>query len=80
MLIFVGGIISFVVGMMIFLVGMGAIVGCAGGLIALFLGVMITLLGVGAIIEFIVTDSHGIIKGYEIIDLVKQDGKWATDY
>ncbi len=77
-LILIGGIFSFIVGMLIFLVGIGAIAGCAGGLIALFLGVMITLLGLGAIIEFVAADAHELIRGYEIIDLVDRNGKWAT--
>ncbi len=77
-LILIGGIFSFSFGMLVFLVGMGAIAASAGGLIALFLGVMITILGVGAIIEFVAMDAHEIISGYEVIDLVNRNGRWAT--
>ncbi len=78
-LILIAGLISFVTGLLIFLVGAGAIAGCAGGLIALFLGAMISLLGVGAVINFVVSSTQNSeLTVDEIVEMAERNGRWSA--
>lgn len=78
LLAFISGMISFIIGGMIFLVGIGAIAGTAGGLIFMFLGGLVTLIGVAAIVNFLITGENREIRVNDIIELVKINGRWAA--
>ncbi|MBF0119877.1 MAG: hypothetical protein HQK79_13665 [Desulfobacterales bacterium] len=77
--LFFNTILSFVIGAIIFLTGIGAIAGCAGGLVLLILGGVIAF---GAISEFIKFNppSSDDKKLSDVIDLIKRNGSWSTSY
>ncbi|MBF0224751.1 MAG: hypothetical protein HQK76_04775 [Desulfobacterales bacterium] len=71
------GFISFIIGGLIFLVGIGAIGGIIGGIIALLIGSMISLTSIGTML-FLTMDNK--MEEYfdfgNIVELIKQNGKW----
>ena len=79
MILIVGGIISFIIGSLIFLIGIGAIAGIAGGMFLVFGGVFISLAGIGAIIQYVLSFTEDRKFNVEdIIDLFERGGRWAT--
>jgi uncharacterized membrane protein YkgB len=78
-LLIIGGMLSFMLGGLIFLIGIGAIVGCAGGIIALLTGSFISLTGIGTLVWLALEpqDQKGTDNN-PIIELIKQNGKWRV--
>ncbi len=76
----IDGIISFFVGGLIFLVGIGAILGCAGGLLLLLLGGLIIVFGMIAFGDLIKIQDKPAKQANPKpgdIQLTKRNGKWV---
>jgi len=76
--LFVNSIISFIIGGMIFLTGIGAIIGCAGGLILLLVGSVIAFSAISDFIRF--NPESKQTKLSEVIELIKRNGKWSASF
>ena len=78
-MILIGGILAFIVGSLIFLIGIGAIVGCAGGIIILFCGVALSVAGIGTVVNYILMDPlHREMNISDLVDLIKKNEQWAS--
>jgi len=79
-LLLAGSIISFIVGSLIFLVGIGAVAGCVGGILSIMVGGMLSIVGLCATISFFIPRPDELSLN-SAIDLIKHNGKWiAKDF
>ncbi|MBF0099933.1 MAG: hypothetical protein HQK77_03410 [Desulfobacterales bacterium] len=82
LIIFVGSIISFIIGSIVFLIGIGAIAGCAGGIIAILAGGIISFIGIAAVVSMLLPNSDKLFMNSQhinsVIDLIKQNGQWVS--
>ena len=76
--LFVNSILSFIIGGMIFLTGIGAIIGCAGGLILLLVGSVIAFSAVSDFLKF--DPEKKSSKLNDVIELIKKNGKWSASF
>ena len=78
-MLLVGGVMAFIIGGLIVLMGIGAITGCAGGLVIMCAGTVITLLGLWSAVTFFlpITEKVATMPRGEIINLVRRDGRWS---
>jgi hypothetical protein len=79
--LFTKNMITFLVGSLIFLIGIGAIMGCIGGLVLIFAGTIICLPGISALFDVVKVDGNNKEKfrASDLIDLIKKNGKWAAN-
>jgi uncharacterized membrane protein YedE/YeeE len=78
LLLFVGSVIAFIIGGLIVLIGIGVITGCAGGLLVMLIGGIIAFVGMCSVIAYFLPTAGNITSKSQTINLIKQNGKWAT--
>lgn len=71
-------LVSLIVGAIIFLVGIGAIVGVAGGILLSSVGVMISLIGVGTMIHTVMGYMEHDFATATTVDMDKKNGRWTA--
>ena len=77
LLLFVGSVISFIIGGLIVFIGIGVITGCARGLIVMFAGAIIAFVGICSVITYFLPSTVEMPLKSQTINLIKQNGKWA---
>jgi len=77
-LLFIGSIVTCIIGALVVLIGIGAITGIAGGLIVMGSGGIVTFLAVCAALSLLMPEPEKLFgEKQSVIDLAKKNGQWA---